>query len=76
MTEPFQLPDGRYDVLVVDATADNGDFVIELTILSGDHKGDVVGLRAAGFDADELELLGLPGTLDVENGVPTFAIEK
>jgi hypothetical protein len=76
MTEPLRLADGRYDVLVVDATADEGEFVIELTILAGEHKGEVVGLRAAGLDVDELELLGLPGTLDVENGVPRFAVEK
>jgi len=76
MTGVFQLPDGRYDVLVVDATADANEFVIELTILSGDHKGAVVAVRAAGLDADELELLGLPGTLDVENGVPRFRVEK
>jgi hypothetical protein len=76
MTEPLQLEDGRYDVLVVDATRDGDEFVIELTILSGDHKGAVVGVRAAGLDTDELELLGLPGTLDVENGVPRFRIEK
>jgi hypothetical protein len=76
MTEPLRLADGRYDVLVVDATADAGEFVIELTILAGEHKGEVVGLRAAGLDVDELELLGLPGTLDVENGVPRFAVEK
>ena len=75
MTEPLQLADGRYDVLVVDATADANGFVIELTILSGDHKGAVVGVRAAGLDTDELELLGLPGTLDVENGVPRFRVE-
>ena len=72
----FQLADGRYDVLVVDATADNAEFVIELTILSGEHKGEVVGVRAAGLALDELELLGLPGTLDVENGVPHFVIDK
>ena len=76
MTEPLQLPDGCYDVLVVDATADATDFVIELTILAGEHKGAVVGVRATGLDVDELELLGLPGTLDVENGVPRLRVEK
>ena len=76
MTSVLQLRDGRYDVLIVDATHDGDEFVIELTILSGDHKGAVVGVRAAGLDTDELELLGLPGTLDVENGVPRFRVEK
>ena len=76
MTSVLQLPDGHYDVLVVDATIDGDEFVIELTILSGDHKGEVVGVRASGLHVDELELLGLPGTLDVENGVPRFAIDE
>lgn len=76
MTDVLRLPDGRYDVLVVDATAGVDDFAIELTILSGPHKGEVVGLRASGFEADEVELLGLPGTLHVENGVPRFVVEK
>ena len=76
MTSMLQLPDGCYDVLVVDATADANEFVIELTILSGERKGEVVGGRAMGLDVDELELLGLPGTLDVENGVPRFTIDQ
>jgi len=76
MTDQLLLADGRYEVLVIDATPDGDEFVIELTILSGDHKGAVVAVRAAGLDTDELELLGLPGTLDVENGVPRFRVEK
>jgi hypothetical protein len=76
MTDVLRLPDGRYDVLVVDASAGGDDFAIEITILGGPHKGEVVGLRATGFDADEIELLGLPGTLHVENGVPRFVLEK
>ena len=76
MTDVLRLPDGRYDVLVVDATAGDTDFAIELTILGGAHKGEVIALRATGFDEDEIELLGLPGTLHVENGVPRFVVEK
>ncbi|HEX4821338.1 MAG TPA: hypothetical protein VFV00_14135 [Acidimicrobiales bacterium] len=76
MTEPLQLANGRYDVLVVDASRDESGLVIELTILSGAHKGEVVAIRAAGLDVDELDLLGLPGSLDVENGVPHFRVEK
>src|SRR3954465_13557103 len=75
MNNGFQLDDGSYDVLVVDASVD-GDAIaiaIELTIVAGAHKGDVVAVRATGLGVDELELLGLPGTLHVENGVPRFA---
>jgi hypothetical protein len=76
MTDALRLPDGRYDVLVVDATVGTDDFAIELTIVSGEHKGEVVGVRATGFEADEVALLGMPGTLHVENGVPRFVVDE
>lgn len=76
MTEAFRLPDGAYDVLVVDAAAEGETLALEITIVSGNHKGEVVGIRATNYDVDELELLGMPGTLHVENGVPRFVVEK
>ncbi|MEY2421606.1 MAG: hypothetical protein QOI95_1673 [Acidimicrobiaceae bacterium] len=75
MTEVFRLPDGMYDVLVVDATADGDALALEITIISGGHKGDVVALRAQGLNVDELDLLGMPGTLRVEDGVPLFVVD-
>ena len=75
MSEVFRLPDGTYDVVVVDATADDDALAIEITILAGAHKGEVVGIRAIGLDVDELELLGLPGTLTVEDGAPRFVVD-
>jgi hypothetical protein len=76
MTEVFRLPDGTYDALVVDASTDDDDTIaLEITIISGQHKGDVVALRATGLDVDELDLLGMPGTLSVEDGVPRFAVD-
>jgi hypothetical protein len=76
MTNAFLLPDGTYDVLVIDATSDDDVLAIEITILSGAHKGEVVAVRATGLGIDEVEALGLPGTLRVENGVPHFTVEK
>jgi hypothetical protein len=76
MTEVFQLGDGTYDVLVVDATDEGTAIAIEITIISGEHKGDVVAIRATGLEGDELDLLGMPGTLHVEDGVPRFVVEK
>ena len=57
-------------------TADGDALALEFTIVSGAHKGEVVGLRATGLEVDELELLGMPGTLTVENGVPRFAVDE
>ncbi|HEV3225551.1 MAG TPA: hypothetical protein VGZ52_01905 [Acidimicrobiales bacterium] len=76
MTSVLRLPDGVYDALVVDATTDGDELAIELTIISGAHKGEMVALRATGLEEDELDLLGVPGTLRVENGVPAFDAEK
>lgn len=70
------LEDGSYDALVVDATADDRGIALELTIVAGAHKGEVVSVRTTGAGFDELDILGMPGTLVVENGVPTFAIER
>ena len=70
------LPDGTYDVFIVDATALGDDVVaLSLTVLSGPSKGEVVDVRAAGLGRDELDLLGMPGTLAVENGVPAVTID-
>jgi hypothetical protein len=71
------LPDGSYDVFIVDASPDEGADVmlLSLTVLSGPSKGEVVDVRAAGLGRDELDLLGMPGTLVVENGVPRVTVD-
>ena len=70
------LADGRYDVLVVDAATEGPDvLLLEVTILAGEHKGEVVSVRAEGLSVDELDALGLPGTLTVANGEPELVLE-
>jgi uncharacterized protein YcnI len=71
------LPDGTYDVFVVDAAvdADAPGLHLEVTILAGDHKGEVVAVRAEGLGVDELEALGTPGTLVVTAGEPALVLE-
>lgn len=74
------LADGTYDIFVVDATGlgpeeGSGAFRLELTILAGDHKGEVVTVTTQGLRGTEIDLLGLPGTLTVEAGVPVVRIE-
>jgi hypothetical protein len=82
LADGLPLGDGRYDALVVDASAEGDTVALDLTILGGSHKGEVVSIRAQGAERgalaqiDELDLLGLPGTLVVENGVPAFAVER
>ncbi len=71
------LPDGTYDVFVVDAEAagPDGALRLEVTILAGAHKGDVVSLRATGLRVDELAVLGSPGTMIVAAGEPSLVLE-
>ncbi|MHB8329421.1 MAG: hypothetical protein ACYDD6_07355 [Acidimicrobiales bacterium] len=78
------LPDGSYDVIVVDAeTTEDGDVRLELTITLGPHVGRIVALRSRDVERrdpakpadDPLALLGIPGTLRVRQGVPVFRAE-
>jgi hypothetical protein len=78
------LPDGNYDVIVVDAErGDDGDLHIEVTISLGPRVGDVIRLRGRHVERgsseaeseDPYALLGVPGTLRVRAGEPTFRPE-
>jgi len=78
------LPDGTYDVIVVDAeTGDDGDLHIEVTISLGPRVGDVIQLRGHHIErgrggtesGDPYALLGVPGTLRVHAGKPVFRPE-
>lgn len=75
------LPDGEHDVFVIDATADPGSdpdtvWLLDLTIVSGPHKGEVVTVRASNLDGDEFDLMGMPATLTVTDGTPTVRIDS
>lgn len=73
------LDDGTYDVIVVDATPFDGTaggLQLEVTVLAGIHKGEVVALLAVGLGVDELSALGTPGTLTVRDGSPDLVLER
>ena len=64
------LPDGRYDAFVVWAErADDGRLALDLTVTTGEYKGDVVSITGSDH-RDPVVLTGLPCTLVVENGAP------
>jgi len=74
------IPDGTYDAFVIDAEpglADDGTghMHLDLTILSGEQKGNVVSVTATGLTGTELDLLGMPATLTVADGQPTVRID-
>lgn len=73
------LPDGTYDVFVVDANTTDGDsavLALDLTIVAGELKGEVITVHAENLGVDELDLLGMPGTLTVDDGLPTFDVDR
>ena len=70
------LADGAYDVIVVDADDEGASVRLDVTILAGPHKGEVVSVRAQGLRVDPLDCLGVPGTLTVADGAPTVHLER
>jgi hypothetical protein len=72
------LADGTYDTIVVDAEAsgDGDGLRLDLTILTGPHKGEVVSMRASGLGVDELDVLALPATLTVLAGEPSVVLDQ
>lgn len=74
------LPDGRYDAFIVDVSelhSEGADrWSLDLTIVSGDQKGNVVSVSAQGLQASEMELIGMPATLVVDNGVPSVSVDN
>jgi hypothetical protein len=71
------LDDGTYDAFVVDAeaTADGGTH-LELTITTGEHKGEVLSLASSASMGDPIDLLGMPATITVAFGSPSVAIDR
>ena len=70
------LPDGRYEALIVDAHADDDGMVhLDVTVTSGDHKGDVLQIRGRFPGKDELDLLAAPATLVISDGQPVLTLD-
>lgn len=77
------LDDGTYDVIVVDAVvvdaesaSEEASLRLDLTILAGPRKGEMVSMRAIGLAVDDIEALGLPGTLTVREGEPSVVLDR
>ena len=69
------LPDGTYDAFVIDAS-DEGDLRhLDVTIVAGTHKGEVVSIATSDTGGTDIELMGMPATLVVRDGEPSLAIE-
>jgi hypothetical protein len=70
------LEDGAYDAVVVDAEElGEGGLRLELTVLAGPHKGELVAVRTHAGGRDALDLLAVPATLTVVDGEPDVRLE-
>jgi len=73
------VPDGTYDVFIVEAApnVDHPESVVdvEITIVAGEFKGEVIKLAAQGIDGSAIDLMGLPAVLTVTDGRPQLRVE-
>jgi hypothetical protein len=73
------LADGTYDAFVIDAEEIDGggpgSLRVEITVTSGEHKGEVVAVRGSVAGRSALDLLGLPVTLVVDQGSPRLHLD-
>lgn len=78
MDEPNEsLPDGRYEVMVVDVEHEESDLPeLSLVILTGTFKGQVVTIGQPSIDEMASLLLGRLGRLEVTDKGMTLALEN
>jgi hypothetical protein len=73
------VPDGVYDVFIVDAAPDPNDAGrvarLDVTVVSGEHKGATFGLNVNGMDGSDTDLMGRPATMTVSGGIPTVTVD-
>ena len=68
-------PDGDYDAFVIDVVDEPGGQRLDLTIVAGELKGQVVSVSSETPVGDFAELVGMPATLTVRDGAPSVAID-
>jgi hypothetical protein len=69
------LPDGTYDAFVIDARDDGTVRHLDLTIVAGEHKGEVVSIATNDTTGQDIDVMGLPATLVVHDGRPSVTLE-
>lgn len=79
LDRPSPLPDDTYDVFVVNADdlpTDGGrSTALELTVVSGIHRGGTMALTAPSWLGEPVDLIGLPATLTITDGTPSVVID-
>ncbi|MDQ2679148.1 MAG: hypothetical protein M3Y51_10435 [Actinomycetota bacterium] len=68
-------PDGDYDAFVIDVVDEPDGQRLDLTIIAGELKGQVVSVSTAEQLGDVASLIGMPATLHVRDGSPAVTID-
>lgn len=68
-------PDGDYDAFVIDVVEDGTEQRLDLTIVAGELKGQVVSVASEVSLGDFVDLVGMPATLTVRDGLPSVSID-
>jgi uncharacterized protein YcnI len=70
------LPDGTYDVMIVDVEIDEEQHArIDVVLTAGSHRGEVASLRTSSMRQDPVGLMGLPARLEVMDGTPRLKMD-
>lgn len=63
-------------VIDISAVAGGRGARLELALLAGEHKGEVVMVRSPGLDPDDLTILGVNARVSVVAGVPGVRLDR
>ena len=79
MSDPDAAPhldDGTYDGFIIDVDGSPEAVLhLDITILGGERKGDVIAVAATNLDADPLDLIGMPVPITVTGGHPVVHVD-
>ena len=72
------LADGSYEAMVIDSRDADDDpevMILDVAIITGPAKGEVVEVRAVQLQYDAIDLLAMPCILTVTHGEPKLVFD-
>lgn len=76
------LPDGTYDVFIIDTeyvpgrgNPATGALQLDLTVIGGEFKGEVLTLSSAELAGEAIDLIGTPATMTITGGQPHLTFD-